>query len=201
MCCQHAELAKRCNEGCSATLSTPAARTPLPVPTGVFFNTYMLFYLMAPRSCHAFVGYLEEEASNLTQPQHTACNKGREGGCSALDPGLLRRFSHLRLAQAVRTYTSAIEASPKQQRFGGCRRLAGALCNYCKYHCTQNAPPCHYPPVVGGRRRRPGHLGRPPRPAHCPDVLAPAGGIHPAGRAAQRARRRGEWGKCILRTG
>ena len=29
---------------------------------GIFFNLYSLFYLMSPRHCHAFVGYLEEEA-------------------------------------------------------------------------------------------------------------------------------------------
>ncbi|KAK9801855.1 hypothetical protein WJX73_002097 [Symbiochloris irregularis] len=29
---------------------------------GVFFNLYTLFYMMSPRHCHAFVGYLEEEA-------------------------------------------------------------------------------------------------------------------------------------------
>lgn len=29
---------------------------------GVFFNAYFLAYLISPRSCHAFVGYLEEEA-------------------------------------------------------------------------------------------------------------------------------------------
>lgn len=29
---------------------------------GVFFNAYLLAYLISPRTCHAFVGYLEEEA-------------------------------------------------------------------------------------------------------------------------------------------
>ena len=32
------------------------------VGQGVFFNVYSLFYLISPRHCHAFVGYLEEEA-------------------------------------------------------------------------------------------------------------------------------------------
>lgn len=29
---------------------------------GVFFNLYFVCYLLAPRTCHRFVGYLEEEA-------------------------------------------------------------------------------------------------------------------------------------------
>jgi hypothetical protein len=29
---------------------------------GVFFNGFFLCYLMSPRTCHRFVGYLEEEA-------------------------------------------------------------------------------------------------------------------------------------------
>jgi hypothetical protein len=29
---------------------------------GVFFNAYFLAYLLAPRTCHAFIGFLEEEA-------------------------------------------------------------------------------------------------------------------------------------------
>ncbi|KAJ0390849.1 hypothetical protein ATCC90586_011751 [Pythium insidiosum] len=29
---------------------------------GVFFNMFFLSYLVAPRTCHRFVGYLEEEA-------------------------------------------------------------------------------------------------------------------------------------------
>jgi hypothetical protein len=29
---------------------------------GVVFNAYLLSYVLSPRTCHAFVGYLEEEA-------------------------------------------------------------------------------------------------------------------------------------------
>ena len=29
---------------------------------GVFFNSMFLSYLISPRTCHRFVGYLEEEA-------------------------------------------------------------------------------------------------------------------------------------------
>lgn len=29
---------------------------------GIFFNAYFLAYILSPKTCHAFVGYLEEEA-------------------------------------------------------------------------------------------------------------------------------------------
>ena len=29
---------------------------------GMFFNAYFLAYIISPKSCHSFVGYLEEEA-------------------------------------------------------------------------------------------------------------------------------------------
>ena len=29
---------------------------------GVFFNAFFIAYLLSPRTCHRFVGYLEEEA-------------------------------------------------------------------------------------------------------------------------------------------
>jgi hypothetical protein len=29
---------------------------------GVFYNFYFLSYLLYPKACHSFVGYLEEEA-------------------------------------------------------------------------------------------------------------------------------------------
>lgn len=33
---------------------------------GVFFNLYTLFYILSPKHCHAFVGYLEEEVPLLS---------------------------------------------------------------------------------------------------------------------------------------
>jgi ubiquinol oxidase len=43
---------------------------------GVFYNIFFLTYLVAPRACHRFVGYLEEEAV-LT---YTKCIKEIEAG-------------------------------------------------------------------------------------------------------------------------
>lgn len=31
---------------------------------GIFFNLYTMFYLISPKHCHAFVGYLEEEVTS-----------------------------------------------------------------------------------------------------------------------------------------
>jgi hypothetical protein len=35
---------------------------PPPPPQGAFFNAYFIAYLLWPKACHSFVGYLEEEA-------------------------------------------------------------------------------------------------------------------------------------------
>ncbi|EPR79292.1 Alternative oxidase [Spraguea lophii 42_110] len=37
-------------------------RFVIKITQAVFFNTYMVFYFLFPRTCHRFVGYLEEEA-------------------------------------------------------------------------------------------------------------------------------------------
>jgi threonyl-tRNA synthetase len=40
----------------------PLFRAFVLLTQGVFFNLYTFFYLLSPKHCHAFVGYLEEEA-------------------------------------------------------------------------------------------------------------------------------------------
>ena len=37
-------------------------RTMVLLAQGTFFNTFFIAYLISPRTCHRFVGYLEEEA-------------------------------------------------------------------------------------------------------------------------------------------
>lgn len=37
-------------------------RTMISGAQGVFFNAFFLSYIISPRTCHRFVGYLEEEA-------------------------------------------------------------------------------------------------------------------------------------------
>ena len=40
----------------------PFFRSMVLLGQGVFFNVYMLTYILMPKTCHAAVGYLEEEA-------------------------------------------------------------------------------------------------------------------------------------------
>ncbi|GIM04047.1 hypothetical protein Vretimale_8683 [Volvox reticuliferus] len=40
----------------------PLFRAAVIAAQGVFFNAYFLSYLLSPRTCHAFIGFLEEEA-------------------------------------------------------------------------------------------------------------------------------------------
>lgn len=46
----------------SVTQPTLFERFIVILAQGVFFNTYMFYYLFFPRTAHRFVGYLEEEA-------------------------------------------------------------------------------------------------------------------------------------------
>lgn len=46
---------------------------------GVFFNLYAAAYFIAPRTCHAFVGYLEEEAVKT----YTKCIQDIDNGVIA----------------------------------------------------------------------------------------------------------------------
>ncbi|KAJ3110543.1 hypothetical protein HK100_002999 [Physocladia obscura] len=43
---------------------------------GIFFNAYFFAYLLSPKTCHRFVGYLEESAVHT----YTLCLKDIEGG-------------------------------------------------------------------------------------------------------------------------
>lgn len=40
----------------------PLMRAAVLVTQGVFFNSYLVLYMLSPRLCHRAVGYLEEEA-------------------------------------------------------------------------------------------------------------------------------------------
>ncbi|KAL3152979.1 hypothetical protein ABBQ38_012008 [Trebouxia sp. C0009 RCD-2024] len=44
---------------------------------GVFFNAYFLIYILSPKSCHTFVGYLEEEAVKTYTHAIADLDKGR----------------------------------------------------------------------------------------------------------------------------
>lgn len=49
---------------------------------GVFFNAYFLAYILSPKSCHAFVGYLEEEAVKTYTHAIADIDRGRLPGWS-----------------------------------------------------------------------------------------------------------------------
>lgn len=60
---------------------------------GIFFNLYTMFYLMSPKHCHAFVGYLEEEAVKT----YTHCLKD-------IDEGRLDKWQTLQPPEFSRYY-------------------------------------------------------------------------------------------------
>jgi hypothetical protein len=41
---------------------SPIFKFMIAAAQGIFYNLYFLSYLLAPKYCHRFVGYLEEEA-------------------------------------------------------------------------------------------------------------------------------------------
>ncbi|OLL23626.1 Alternative oxidase, mitochondrial [Neolecta irregularis DAH-3] len=65
---------------------------------GVFFNAYFLAYILSPRACHRFVGYLEEEAV-IT---YTRC-------LSDIDGGRLDDWGKLPAPQIAKDYWSLSE--------------------------------------------------------------------------------------------
>jgi len=68
-------------------------RTMVLLGQGVFWNTYFFFYLFSPRTCHRFVGYLEEEAV-----------KTYTDAINTLDSGSLPRWSTLAAPDIAKTY-------------------------------------------------------------------------------------------------
>ncbi|KAJ3066158.1 hypothetical protein HDU98_010526 [Podochytrium sp. JEL0797] len=51
-------------------------RSTVLITQGLFFNAYFLAYLLSPKTCHRFVGYLEESAVHT----YSLCLKDIEGG-------------------------------------------------------------------------------------------------------------------------
>ncbi len=60
---------------------------------GVFFNTFFLAYLLSPRTCHRFVGYLEEEAVKT----YTRCLED-------IDSGKLEKWRTMEAPQIAKDY-------------------------------------------------------------------------------------------------
>ncbi|KAK9915530.1 hypothetical protein WJX75_000385 [Coccomyxa subellipsoidea] len=55
----------------------PLVRAGVLLTQGVFFNLYFFFYLLSPKHCHAFIGYLEEEAVKTYTHAISDIDKGR----------------------------------------------------------------------------------------------------------------------------
>lgn len=60
---------------------------------GIFFNAYLLAYLLSPKACHRFVGYLEEEAVHT----YTSCLK-------QIDLGLLPDWNVIPAPEEAKKY-------------------------------------------------------------------------------------------------
>jgi threonyl-tRNA synthetase len=71
----------------------PLFRLMVLLGQGVFFNTYMAAYLLSPKTCHYFIGYLEEEAvKTYTHAIHT------------IDAGKLPEWNSLPVPKIAKDY-------------------------------------------------------------------------------------------------
>jgi hypothetical protein len=77
-----ASTAKSSSTAPATTASSLFMRTAILCAQGIFYNTMFVAYLISPRVCHRFVGYLEEEAVHT----YTRCLR-------ELDAGLLPRWT------------------------------------------------------------------------------------------------------------
>lgn len=71
----------------------PFMRTLVLLGQGVFFNAYLLAYILSPKTCHAFVGYLEEEAVKT----YTHC-------VNSLDAGEIEEWSKMQAPEIAKSY-------------------------------------------------------------------------------------------------
>ena len=71
----------------------PLFKTAVVLTQGIFYNLYFISYMMFPKYCHRFVGYLEEEAVHT----YTVMLK-------QLDEGLIPEWSDLPAPQMAREY-------------------------------------------------------------------------------------------------
>ena len=71
-------------------------RTLIAISQGLFFNFYFLAYLLNPRVCHKFVGYLEEEAVHTYSMLLEQLDKGNLKEWAAMEaPELARNYYEL----------------------------------------------------------------------------------------------------------
>jgi len=71
----------------------PLMRLMLLAGQGVFFNIFFIAYLMSPRTCHRFVGYLEEEAVVTYKRCLSDIKLGRFDGFDGMEvPDIARQY-------------------------------------------------------------------------------------------------------------
>jgi threonyl-tRNA synthetase len=84
---------------------------------GVFFNAFFLAYLLSPRACHAFVGYLEEEAVRTYTAALAQLDRGQLPAWAAMPASLLaRRYWHLADGATMRDVLLAVRADEAVHR-------------------------------------------------------------------------------------
>ncbi|KAI8846342.1 alternative oxidase-domain-containing protein [Chytridium lagenaria] len=95
----------------------PLFRLSVLVTQGIFFNAYFLCYLLAPRACHTFVGYLEESAVHT----YTHCLEDIEHGQikhwgSQPAPNIAKSYWRLKDDATVRDVVAAVRADEADHR-------------------------------------------------------------------------------------
>ncbi|KAJ3219074.1 hypothetical protein HDU67_002730 [Dinochytrium kinnereticum] len=95
----------------------PLFRLAVLLTQGVFFNAYFLCYLLAPRACHTFVGYLEESAVHT----YTNCLKDIEHGqikhwASMPAPDIAISYWRLKDDATVRDVVASVRADEADHR-------------------------------------------------------------------------------------
>ncbi len=84
---------------------------------GIFFNVFFLTYLLAPKTCHRFVGYLEEEAVKTYTGLIKDIDDGhlKEWG-TELAPAIASRYYKLPEDAVVRDVIMCIRADEANHR-------------------------------------------------------------------------------------
>lgn len=97
---------------------------------GIFFNAFLAAYIITPRTCHRFVGYLEEEAvKTYTHALHDIDVEGSDAAIWASTPAPEIAVQYWRLAPdaTVRDVVMAVRADEVRRPGGVAVRCGGTL--------------------------------------------------------------------------
>ncbi|KAI9341158.1 aox, alternative oxidase [Obelidium mucronatum] len=95
----------------------PFFRGAVLITQGIFFNAYFLCYLLSPKTCHRFVGYLEESAVHT----YTLCLKDIEHGRikhwgTQQAPEIARFYWRLEEDATIKDVVAAVRADEADHR-------------------------------------------------------------------------------------